>query len=249
MSYLNSFKKSSYFESNKKSYYNNRVNTTPIYENKLNPTPDGYVVLEADGDEGGAAQQPAPQNQDNTDFNIQTSFRNDQQSQGGPPPMGDPGIGAAPQSNSPEDNQDDMGEMSPEPDPSAEVDTEAKAKDRELFASMTPQEQKMKIVKLKESYKELYERIDQIIKKYDAISLEFEDYGHIVKKSLDILNELKSYISVYLLELFDSNSYIENDIMFNRYLIVLNTIKNTTDDMCKMKKKEIADANRETKLV
>ena len=251
MSYLNGFKSSIdlYKESNERSRLYNRVNTSPTFTG-YNETPTSIALLEADGDEGAAMQaQAAPvPNQDNNDFNIQTSFRENQ-------PPREPGIGNPPPSTAnsptvPEDNLDmGDGELPPEEDPAAEVDTEAKQKDRELFASMTPQEQKMKIVKLKESYKELYERIGQIIEKYDAISLEFEDYGHIIKKSLDVLNDLKSYIADYMLELFDSKSYIENDVMFNRYLIILNTIKKTTDEMCKQKKKEIDNANKEIKLL
>jgi hypothetical protein len=38
-------------------------------------------------------------------------------------------------------------------------------------------------------------------------------------------------ISTYLLYLFDSKSYIENDIQFNRFLTALNQIKLISKDM------------------
>ena len=123
------------------------------------------------------------------------------------------------------------------------VDNEAKQKDREIFDSLSTDEQRVKNTKLKEQFIDLYEHIDQISKKFDAIGHEYEDYSSAIKKSLDILFNLKSMISTYLLNLFDSKTYIENDIMFNRYLSVLNGLNIATEEI----KKENEDKINQSK--
>ena len=111
------------------------------------------------------------------------------------------------------------------------MDNEDKQKDREIFDSLSPQEQKLKIVKLKQSYMDLYSRCDQIIEKYDAVGVEFDNLADVIKGSLNALYSLKEMISHYLLYLFDSKSYIENDITFNRFLTAMNQIKLITKTM------------------
>lgn len=143
-------------------------------------------------------------------------------------------------------NPEDSGSSSSGEGNSAEdqvnVDNEDKQKDREIFDSLSPQEQKLKIVKLKQSYIDLYSRCDQIIEKYDAVGVEFENFADVIKGSLNALYSLKEMISHYLLYLFDSKSYIENDITFNRFLTAMNQIKLITKSMRDSYKDEIEDA-------
>lgn len=142
--------------------------------------------------------------------------------------------------SNPEDSGSSGGEGNSAED-QVNVDNEDKQKDREIFDSLSPQEQKLKIVKLKQSYMDLYSRCDQIIEKYDAVGVEFENFGEVVKGSLNALYSLKEMISNYLLYLFDSKSYIENDIVFNRFLTAMNQIKLITKSMRDEYKEEIED--------
>ena len=130
----------------------------------------------------------------------------------------------------------------------AGVDTAAKKRDREIFESLSPEEQKLKLVKLKELYMKLYARCEQIIEKYDSLGVKYEDLVIPIKNSVNALYSLKDTISSYLLYLFDSKSYIENDIMFNRFLVAMNQIKLITKDMRDSHKEEIEAVKSNTPL-
>jgi hypothetical protein len=121
----------------------------------------------------------------------------------------------------------------------ANVDNAAKRKDREIFDTLSPEEQKIKTVKLKELFMDLYNRCEQIVEKLDSIGVDYEDLGSPINKSIETLFSLKQMISTYLLYLFDSKSYIENDITFNRFLTALNQIKLITKDMRDSHKEDI----------
>jgi hypothetical protein len=130
----------------------------------------------------------------------------------------------------------------------AGVDTAAKKRDREIFDTLSPEEQKLKMVKLKELYMKLYSRCGQIIEKYDSLGVRYEDLVEPIKNSINALYSLKDTISSYLLYLFDSKSYIENDIMFNRFLVAMNQIKLITKEMRDSHKEEIDAVKSNTPL-
>ena len=200
---------------------------------------NSILLQEAPGDDNtGGGNQTAADNQtrptqtNNTDnFNINTSPN---------APIGgddddDPNLDANNQGGATPDNSGDAEEK-------ASVDSEEKERDRQIFDTLSPQEQTLKIYTLKKLYKDLYDRCDGLIKKYDTLGVEFEEYSMIIKKSLDTLHGLKELIADYYEHLFDSKSYYQNDVNFNCYLLVLNTIKLTTDDMIKQHKEDIEKA-------
>jgi hypothetical protein len=130
----------------------------------------------------------------------------------------------------------------------AAVDTPAKKRDREIFDSLSAEEQKLKTVKLKELFMKLYSRCGQIIEKYDSLGVRYEDLTEPIKNSVNALYSLKDTISSYLLYLFDSKTYLENDIMFNRFLVAMNQIKLITKDMRDSHKEEIDAVKSNTPL-
>jgi hypothetical protein len=146
------------------------------------------------------------------------------------------------------DNGGDSGSGDTTDGSEAGVDTAAKKRDREIFDSLSPEEQKLKMVKLKELYMKLYSRCGQIIEKYDSLGVRYEDLVLPIKNSVNALYNLKDTISSYLLYLFDSKSYIENDIMFNRFLVAMNQIKLITKDMRDSHKEEIEAVKSNTPL-
>ena len=164
-----------------------------------------------------------PANEDNDDFTIDASDDGLDNGMGGGTDTGE-----------------DTGDTGSSPETQeADVDNAAKRKDREIFDTLSPQEQKIKTVKLKELFMDLYNRCDQIIDKLNSIGADYEDLGFPIHKSVETLCALKEMISTYLLYLFDSKSYIENDITFNRFLTALNQIKLVTKDMRDAHKDEI----------
>lgn len=146
------------------------------------------------------------------------------------------------------DNSGDDGDANASDGSEAAVDTAAKKRDREIFDTLSPEEQKLKTVKLKELFMKLYSRCGQIIEKYDSLGVHYEDLTEPIKNSVNALYGLKDTISSYLLYLFDSKSYIENDIMFNRFLVAMNQIKLITKEMRDSHKEEIDAVKSNTPL-
>lgn len=114
-----------------------------------------------------------------------------------------------------------------------EVNNEDTKRDKEIFDSLSPQEQKLKTTKLNELYLELYSNCNYIIEKINSISTPYEDLNIQIKKTLSILFNLKQMVSDYITNLFESKSYMENDINFNRYLSILNSVKGIVNDINK----------------
>lgn len=133
-------------------------------------------------------------------------------------------------------------------DPNAAVDTEAKKKDRELFDTLTPQEQKLKTLELKNLYTDLYDNCIQISEKFEVLGVEFNDLSPAITAAMSSLFALRNMISTHLLYLFDAKTYYENDIQYNQFLLALNKIKLITDDMVSAHKEEINDAKSFTPL-
>lgn len=125
------------------------------------------------------------------------------------------------------------------PEEEEPVDNEDTRRDKELYDSLSPQEQKERNIKQKELFFQLYSNCDYVIDKLNNISdADLEEYGVQIRKTLSMLFDLKQMVSDYATKLYDSKSYIENDIMFNRYLSILNTVKNITSDIRKSYKTE-----------
>ena len=147
-----------------------------------------------------------------------------------------------------EDTGGDNGGTTGNPESQVDPNSENKKKDRELFDSLTLYQQKVKTVELKKLYMDLYDRCEQLAEKYDTLGVEYEDIGDAIAKSLKSLYEMKTEISTYLLYLFDSNTYYENDIQFNQFLVALNRIRLVADEMVRKHKEQIEAVKSATPL-
>lgn len=202
------------------------LHEAPEDEAPAGDTPDeGFEEAPADAGDDAPETTDDTANEDNDDFTIDASDD------------GIDDVGAEGGGDDTEGGDTAGGDSAVTKD--AETDNAAKKKDREIFDTLSPQEQKIKTVKLKELFMDLYNRCDQIMEKYNVIGVEYEDLGVPINKSISALYSLKQMISTYLLYLFDSKSYIENDIQFNRFLTALNQIKLITKDMRDAHKEEI----------
>lgn len=112
--------------------------------------------------------------------------------------------------------------------------TSIKSLDKELFDSLSTQEQNLKIKNLKTMFTDLYSSCNNITDKFNSLSLEADEVNLQTKKVVSIIFDLKQMIADYILNIFDTKSYIENDIMFNEYLLVFNSIKNITKEIKNM---------------
>ena len=84
---------------------------------------------------------------------------------------------------------------------------------------------------------------DSIIEKLKMVPKTIDNVN-IYKRVVNTLFDLKSYIEFYLDKVFDSKSFLENDIMFNKYLGILNGVKNVLKTVQEVKEKE-EDENKD----
>ena len=215
-----------------------------------------YPIFEADGDENSQQQNqntdqqtadnnqdnaPAEDTQDNDNTENQDQNQDENQDAGGDDEFN---IDADADIDTGDDAGGDTGGgggggTSVTPEEEEPVDNEDTRRDKELYDSLSPQEQKERNIKQKKLFFELYSNCDYVIDKLNNISdADLEEYGVQIRKTLSMLFDLKQMVSDYATKLYDSKSYIENDIMFNRYLSILNTVKNITSDIRKSYKTE-----------
>ena len=114
-----------------------------------------------------------------------------------------------------------------------------KSKDRELFDSLSLAEQQIKIRELKNLFSELHVEIGKIIDRLNLISVDADELSLQVRRAIKVLYTMKNDISFYILNIYDQKSYIENDTMFNYFLLKLDNIKKVVKTI----KNELIDDN------
>lgn len=116
-----------------------------------------------------------------------------------------------------------------ESDSSGDTDTtdgdeEVNDDNTDIFSSLSAEEQQIKIKELKGLFQNMYTSCDEILDRINSIEFT-EDSLAIMTRITYSLYDLKNYISEYIISIFPRKSYIENDITFNRFLMILNSIK------------------------
>lgn len=144
-------------------------------------------------------------------------------------------IDATPEEDSGEDDTIDSGDNTDSTDNTSsdmESDsTEESEIDAAMFDTLDEIEKKTKIAALKKSFIDLYSKSDILIDKFNSIDEDDDEFNPVVKRIIKILYDIKEYSSYYILNIFDSKSYIENSVVFKRHLSVLNGIKLIVKEM------------------
>lgn len=137
---------------------------------------------------------------------------------------GDDGSGEAP--------QDDQGggEASEDGEEPVEANTD-------IFDSLSADEQKIKIMELQRLYGEMYNSCDDISKRLNDLDTD-ESNIDIISRVSDSMNILKKYIQDYLIGSFAKKSYVENDIMYNRFLSIISSLTDVLDQLSHREKKQ-----------
>ena len=103
-------------------------------------------------------------------------------------------------------------------------DEEVNDDNTDIFSSLSAEEQQIKIKELKGLYQQMYTSCDELLDRIN--NLEFtEDSLPVMNRITYALYDLKKYISEYIISIFPRKSFIENDIAFNRFLMILNSVK------------------------
>lgn len=118
------------------------------------------------------------------------------------------------------------------------INKDIREKEREIFDNLSPAEQKVKNTMMKKMFADLYASCESVADKLNQIGADLPEGNVQIKKIVAMTHDLKQMVSDYLLNLYESRSYIENDTMFNYYLSILNSIKNIIQDIVKAVKSE-----------
>ena len=180
------------------------------------------------GDAGDNSQQPSDGDQQQDGDNQQQDDGSGDEGQEG----GDDGSGEAP--------QDDQGggEASEDGEEPVEANTD-------IFDSLSADEQKIKIMELQRLYGEMYNSCDDISKRLNDLDTD-ESNIDIISRVSDSMNILKKYIQDYLIGSFAKKSYVENDIMYNRFLSIISSLAAVLDQLSHREKKQQDEFNKVT---
>ena len=177
------------------------------------------------GDAGDNSQQPSDgDQQQNGDDQQQDDGSGDEGQEGE-----DDGSGEAP--------QDDQGGVEDSEDGEEPVEANT-----DIFDSLSADEQKIKIMELQRLYGEMYNSCDDISKRLNDLDTD-ESNIDIISRVSDSMNILKKYIQDYLIGSFAKKSYVENDIMYNRFLSIISSLAAVLDQLSHREKKQQDEFN------
>lgn len=184
------------------------------------PADQGEDPGEAGGEDQ-AAENPDEGGGDE-DFDIDTSLDGEDDEGGG------------------DEGGDDMGggEAPPPSDTGAEGEAEPVKANTDIFASLTAEEQQIKIAEQKKMYKNLYSSVNDLIHRVDNMMLD-EDIMQVMTNLSTILHNLLDEIADYFENKYSYSSYFDNDVKFNEFLLVLNKITNVVNDVTNRRNKRL----------
>ena len=111
-------------------------------------------------------------------------------------------------------------------------DEEVKKGNTDLFASLTAEEQAIKITELKRLYNDLYSATDDLL--YKLLSMTFENVDpRIIVRIQSQMEELRRLLQDYIINNFAIKTYYENDINYSLFLSMFTTIRGVFDDIHK----------------
>lgn len=113
---------------------------------------------------------------------------------------------------------------------SGDVTNELVGKEKEIFSDLTEDQMKIKVKELKESYTTLLSVIDDINSRVTGIPKNSNNIK-ILKFISSKLLDLKKIANDYLINSFNTKTYIENVIFYQTSLAQLNTIKKVLEEM------------------
>lgn len=163
-------------------------------------------------------------NDSDDDFDIDTSLDDDTSDEGSDDSTGD---------------DTDTGDT----DSSGSTDTgtdEPVPQNKEIFDTLSAEEQAIKIKELKKQYQSLYNAIDENITRLNDIEVN-DEYLIQVSRISGFLYDLKNSMYEYYLNSFDNKSFYDNDVMYNRFLAMVHYIAGIIEVIAKSEEKELEE--------
>lgn len=125
-----------------------------------------------------------------------------------------------------DDNVDETGEddnVDETDDNGQEEQNNAKSKENEMLSNLEPEQRRIQDSELKENYIKLYNTIGDIILRLNKVSTSSSNKSpmYFIQNQL---NDLKEYVYNYLSNVYSTKTYIENNINYEQYLVILSNI-------------------------
>lgn len=160
---------------------------------------------------------------DDEDFSIDTNLDEDDSDVDGDNNSSTDDSGSSDTSSS-----DSSSDESDEPPVEANTD---------IFSSLTVEEQKIKIKELKRLYNEMYVSTSDILSRINQLNC--DEYLETLSRISAIMYNVRNHINHYIINIFDTKSYIENDVTFNRFLSIIKSITTIIDNLAGLKEEKI----------
>ena len=111
-------------------------------------------------------------------------------------------------------------------------DEEVKKGNTDLFASLTAEEQSIKIMELKRLYNDLYTSTDDLLYKLSSSTIEQVD-PRVLSRIQSQMEELRRILQDYIINSFAIKTYYENDVNYSIFLSMFTTIRGVFDEVNK----------------
>ena len=197
---------------------------------------DGSDIINGGDQAADNGAEDAGTTDDNTDnatedggddeFNIDTSVDDDSEGgdEGGDDASGDD------MDTGDDSSMDSGGGMDGEGEPLPE--------NNDVFVTLTAEEQQVKIMELKKLYNDLYTYTDDLLKKMNDLDVE-EDTLEIISRTSSQLYQLKIYLRDYMAHTFNTKSFVENDVYFNRFSSIIYSIGVIVDRLVEKRREKL----------
>lgn len=146
--------------------------------------------------------------------------------------IGDPNGEENPDTDGTGDNTDvpsDTGEITDG------IDSDMQKSEDQIYETLSDDQKKIRILQLKLSFKELYEESDAVLNAINNIN-KTEDNMDTIRRLINVLNNVKQYILDYISKVFDKRTYMDNNVVYVKYINVFRTIRKTIDELNKNQK-------------
>lgn len=114
-------------------------------------------------------------------------------------------------------------------------DSELKQTEDQIYDTLTDDQKKIRVLQLKLGFKDLYQEADAVLNAINGIDKN-EDNMETIRRLINVLNNVKQYILDYVSTVFDSNTYLDNNAVYVKYINVFRTIRKTIDELNKDQK-------------
>lgn len=209
---------------------------TPAPEEDKEESNEDYSLDDGEDDTEGEDQEDEDYSLDNTGENSDEGDTPEEEEEDENYSLDDTGednTSADDNTDSEDDNTIDTGE---EDNEDQNVQDEINKLEDEIFNTLTPEQRKIKELELKKNFSTTYGDISDYIEKINKIVKTTDNIG-ILEKLTSSLFSLEEYLSYYIINTFNTKSYMENSIIFQKFLVSLVAIKNVLSEMEKEKPK------------